>query len=66
MKTTNKLPNMSPLFDYVNTFVNANKEKAEASDAAVPAKPSKAEKIASRALRVSTKTHKIENCLCIG
>jgi len=57
--TTNKLPNMSALFDSLNTFVTANKEKAEASGAAAPAKPSRAEKIASRALTVSTKTHKI-------
>ena len=59
MKTTNKLPNMAALFDSLNTFVTANKEKAEASGAAAPAKPSRAEKLASRALRVSTKTHKI-------
>jgi len=59
MKTTNKLPNMSALFDSLNTFVTANKGKAEASGAAAPAKPSGAEKIASRALMVSTKTHKI-------
>ena len=59
MKTTNKLPNMTALFDSLNTFVTANKEKAEASGAAAPARPSKAEKIASRALRVYTKTHKI-------
>jgi hypothetical protein len=60
--TTSKLPNMAALFDSLNTFVSANKEKAEASDAvppAAPAKPSRAEKLASRALRVSTKTHKI-------
>jgi len=59
MKTTNKLSNISALFDSVNTFVTANKKKVEASGAAAPAKPSRAEKIASRALRVSTKTHKI-------
>lgn len=57
--TTSKLPNMAALFDSLNTFVSANKEKAEASGPAEPAKPSRAEKIASRALRVSTKTHKI-------
>ena len=57
MKATNKLPNMSALFDSLNTFVTANKEKAEASGAAAPTKSSRAEKIASRALRVSTKTH---------
>lgn len=60
--TTSKLPNMAALFDSLNTFVTANREKAEASDAApptAPAKPSRAEKLASRALRVSTKTHKI-------
>jgi len=59
MKTTNKLPNMSGLFDSLNTFVTANKEKAEASSAAPPAKPSRAEKLASRALRVTTRTYKI-------
>ena len=48
---------MSALFDFLNTF--ANKEKVEASGAVAPAKPSRAEKIASRALRVSTKTYKI-------
>jgi len=59
IKTTDKLPNMSALFDSLNTFVTAIKEKVEASGAAAPAKPSKAEKIASRELRVSIKTHKI-------
>jgi len=58
-KTTQKLPNMSALFDSLNTFVTANKEKAEASGAAAPANPSKVEKMAARALRVATKTHKI-------
>jgi hypothetical protein len=60
--TTSKLPNIAALFESLNTFVTANKEKAEASGAAPPAppsKPSRAEKLASRALRVSTKTHKI-------
>ncbi|XP_024642227.1 uncharacterized protein [Medicago truncatula] len=57
--TTSKLPNMAALFDSLNTFVSANREQAEASGPAEPAKPSRAEKIASRALRVSTKTHKI-------
>jgi len=47
-KTTQKLPNMSALFDSLNTFVTANKEKAEASGAAAPAKPSRAEKMAAR------------------
>ncbi|XP_039682976.1 DNA ligase 1-like [Medicago truncatula] len=61
MKTTNtsKLPNMSALFDSLNTFVTANREKDEPSGVAPPAKTSRAEKLASRALRVSTKTHKI-------
>jgi len=59
MKTTNKLPNMSALFDSLNTFVTANKEKVEASGVVVPAKPLKAEKMTSRALRVSTKTQEI-------
>ena len=59
MKTTKKLPNMSVLFDSLNTFVTSNKEKVEASGAAAPTKTSRAEKLASRALRVSTKTHKI-------
>jgi hypothetical protein len=58
-RTTPKLPNMSALFDSLNTFVTANREKSEPSHAAEPAKPSKAEKLAVRALRVSTKTHKI-------
>jgi len=58
-KTTQKLPNMSDLFDSLNTFVTANKEKDEASGAAAPAKLSRAEKMAARALRVATKTHKI-------
>jgi len=57
--TTSKLPNMTALFDSLNAFVTANKEKAEVSGVAAPAKPSRAEKIASRALKVSTKTHKI-------
>lgn len=60
--TTSKLSNMAALFDSLNTFVTANKEKVEASNvapSAPPAKPSRAEKLASRALRVSTKTHKI-------
>jgi hypothetical protein len=57
--TISKLPNMSALFDSLNTFVTANKEKGEPSDAAAPAKPTKAEKMAARALRVATKTHKI-------
>jgi hypothetical protein len=57
--TTNKLPNMSALFDSLNTFVTANKEKSEPSNTAAPTQPSKAEKMAARALRVSTKTHKI-------
>lgn len=61
MKTTtrSKLPNMAALFDSLNTFVSANRVQAVASGPAEPAKPSRAEKIASRALRVSTKTHKI-------
>ena len=50
---------MSALFDSLNTFVTANKEKVEASGAAALAKPSRAEKMAARALRVATKTHKI-------
>ena len=58
-KATQKLPNMSALFDSLNTFVTANKEKVEASGAAALAKPSRAEKMAARALRVATKTHKI-------
>jgi len=58
-KTTQKLPNMSALFDSLNTFVTANKEKVEASSAVAPAKPSRAEKMVARALRVASKTHKI-------
>ncbi|KEH38062.1 hypothetical protein MTR_2g460520 [Medicago truncatula] len=50
---------MSALFGSLNTFVTANKEKVDASGDAAPAKPSKAEKMAARALRVATKTHKI-------
>ncbi|KEH17462.1 hypothetical protein MTR_0014s0490 [Medicago truncatula] len=58
-KTTQNLPNMSSLFDSLNTFVTANKRKADVSGDAAPAKPSKAEKMVARALRVATKTHKI-------
>jgi len=57
IRTTQNLPNMFALFDSLNTFVTANKEKAESPGQAK--KPSRAEKMASRALRVSTKTHKI-------
>jgi len=42
IKTTHNLPNMSALFDSLNTFVTANKEKAETSVQAK--KPSRAEK----------------------
>lgn len=63
IKTTNKLPCMSDVFDSLNTFViegnPSNKEKDEAFGAAPPVKPSRAQKLASIALRVSTKTHKI-------
>jgi len=59
IKTTNKLPKMSALFYSLNTFVTTNKEKAEASGVVPPAKPSRVEKLAYRALKVSTKTHKI-------
>jgi len=48
---------MSALFDSLNTFITTNKEKVEKSGQAK--KPSRAEKMAARALRVSTKTHKI-------
>jgi len=48
---------MSALFYSLNTFVTTNKEKAEIFGHAK--KPSRAEKMAARALRVSTKTHKI-------
>ncbi len=48
---------MSALFDSLNTFVTTNKEKTEISGHAK--KPSRAEKMAARAFRVSTKTHKI-------
>jgi len=55
IKTTNKLPSMSDLFDSLNHFVTegdlSNKQKVEASGAAPPAKPSRAEKLASRELR---------------
>ncbi|KEH17115.1 hypothetical protein MTR_0043s0140 [Medicago truncatula] len=57
--TTSKLPNMSAFFDSLNTFVIANIEKVEPSGVAPPAKTSRAEKRASKALRVSAKTHKI-------
>ncbi|XP_024638555.1 uncharacterized protein [Medicago truncatula] len=58
-KTTQNLPNMSALFDSLNTFVTANKGNADVSGDVAPAKPSKAEKMATRALRVATKTHKL-------
>ena len=61
-KTNKKLPDIPDLFESLDTFVSSegpSKEKAQASAAAPPAKPSRAEKLASRALRVSTKTHKI-------
>jgi len=65
MKTTtkSKLPNMTALFDSLNTFVTANKEKAEVSGAAAPAKPSRAEKIASRALNVTPRFPKQRNII---
>jgi len=54
---------MPNLFKSLNTFVTeggpSNKEKDGASGAAPPGKPSRAEKLASRALRVSTKIHKM-------
>ena len=52
---------MSALFDSLNTFVTSNKEKTESSNK--DKKPSKAEKMAARALRVSTKTHKIADVI---
>jgi len=61
IKTTQNLPNMSALFDSLNTFVTSNKEKTESSNK--DKKPSKAEKMAARALRVSTKTHKIADVI---
>jgi len=59
-KTTKKLPDIPDLFESLDTFVygeGPSKEKAKVSGSVK--KPSKSEKIASRALRVSTKTHKI-------
>jgi len=61
-KNTGKLPNIPDLFESLDTFVTKEgpfKEKVEASAPATSTKPSRAEKLASRALRVSTKTHKI-------
>ena len=61
-KHTSKLPNISDLFDSLDTFVTkegSSKEKGEASSPAPSTKPSRAEKLASRALRVATKTHQI-------
>jgi hypothetical protein len=61
-KNTSKLPNIPDLFESLDTFVTKDgpsKEKVEASAPAPSAKPSRAEKMAARALRVSTKTHKI-------
>ena len=61
-KNTGKLPNFPDLFESLDTFVTKEgppKENVEASAPATSAKPSRAEKLASRALRVSTKTHKI-------
>ena len=52
-------PPTSAIQTHSKAFVTANREKSEPSHAAEPAKPSKAEKLAVRALRVSTKTHKI-------
>ena len=48
---------MSALFDSLNTFITTNKEKVEKSGQAK--KPSRAEKMVVRALRVATKTQKI-------
>jgi len=72
LPTPNTIPNSIPpppryqvylTFLSLNTIVieggPSNKEKDEASGAALPGKPSRAEKLASRALRVSTKTHKM-------
>lgn len=60
-KNTSKLPNIPYLFDSLDTFVTkeaTSKEKVEVSAHAPSAKPSRAEKMVVRALRVSTKTHK--------
>jgi len=59
-KTTKKLPDIHDLFESLDTFVSGegpSKEKLEVSDSVK--KHSKAEKMVARALRVSTKTHKI-------
>ena len=59
-KTTTKLPDISDLFESLDTFVygeGPSKEKPEASGSFK--KRSKVEKMAAMALRVSAKTHKI-------
>jgi hypothetical protein len=59
-KTTKKVPDIPDIFESLHTFVSSegpSKEKAEAFGHAK--KPSRAEKMAARDLRVSTKTHKI-------
>jgi len=56
-KNTGKLPNIPDLFESLDTFITKegpSKEKVEASAPATSTKPSRAEKLASRALRVST------------
>ncbi|AES97256.1 hypothetical protein MTR_5g047870 [Medicago truncatula] len=61
-KTTSKLPNIPDLFESLDTFVTKDgpsKNKVETSAPAPSTKISKTEKMAARALRVSTKTHKI-------
>lgn len=62
IKNTSKLPNIAALFDSLDTFVTKecpSKEKVEDFAPAPSTKLSRAEKLASRAFRVSTKTHKI-------
>jgi len=58
-KTTSKLPNIPDLFDSLDTFVTKEGPSKANAEATAPAKPSKVEKMAARALGVSTKTHKI-------
>jgi len=59
-KNTGKLPNIPDLFESLDTFVTKEGPyKEKVSTPATSTKPSRAEKLASRALRVSTKTHKI-------
>jgi len=58
-KNTGKLPNIPDLFDSLDTFGTKEGPSKTNVEAFASAKPSRAEKMATRALRVYTKIHKI-------